>query len=138
MAGVRKELKMAYATYTDVQTRLGKTFTTTEKNTCTSLLDRAALMIDSFSTSAGKSDAIKKEVSVNMVSRVMAGSDLEIPVGATQGSMSGLGYAQSWTISNGSTGELYFSKDDKRLLGVGNAIGSHSPVEDMAGGGLTS
>jgi hypothetical protein len=73
-----------------------------------------------------------------MVSRVMAGSDLEIPVGATQGSMSGLGYAQSWTISNGSTGELYFSKDDKRLLGVGNAIGSHSPVEDMAGGGLTS
>ena len=125
---------MAYATYEDVATRMGTTFTTTEEGVCTSLLDRAALMIDSFSTSAGKSDAIKKEVSVNMVSRVMGNTATEVPIGATQGSMSGLGYAQSWTISNGSTGELYFSKDDKRLLGVGNAIGFHSPLEDMVGG----
>lgn len=123
---------MAYATYTDVQTRMGVTFSVTEQGVCTSLLGRAALMIDSFPTAAGKSADIKKEVSVNMVSRVMTTSTLDVPVGATQGSMSGLGYAQSWTISNGSTGELYFSKDDKRLLGVGNAIGSASPVEALA------
>ena len=123
---------MAYATYTDVQTRMGVTFSVTEQGVCTSLLDRAALMIDSYTTAAGKSADIKKEVSVNMVSRVMTTSTLDVPVGATQGSMSGLGYAQSWTISNGSTGELYFSKDDKRLLGVGNVIGSASPVEALA------
>jgi hypothetical protein len=122
---------MAYATYTDVETRMGVTFSITEQGVCSSLLDRAALMIDSFSAAEGKSDAIKKEVSINMVSRVMGTSSQDVPIGATQGSMSGLGYSQSWTISNGSTGELYFSKDDKRLLGVGNAIGSRSPVEDL-------
>ena len=123
---------MAYATYTDVQTRLGKTFTTTEQNTCTSLLNRAALMIDSYSAAADKSDDVKKEVSINMVSRVMADTSTDIPVGASQGSMSGLGYAQSWTIGNGgSVGELYIGKADKKLLGIGNQIGSYSPVEDL-------
>ena len=122
---------MAYATYSDVQTRMGVTFSTTEQGVCSSLLVRAALLIDSFIVAADKSAAIKKEVSINMVSRVMGTSTLDVPIGATQGSMSGLGYAQSWTISNGSTGELYFSKDDKRLLGVGNNIGSRSPVENL-------
>lgn len=125
---------MAYATYQDVAARMGTTFSTTEEGVCSSLLDRAALMIDSFGTSASKSDAVKKEVSINMVSRVMGNAGIEVPVGATQAAMSALGYSSSWTISNGATGELYFSKDDRRLLGVGNAIGSHSPLEDMSGG----
>ena len=59
------------------------------------------------------------------------GTDYDIPVGATQGSMSGLGYSQSWTISNGSTGELYLAKLEKELLGRGNAIGSYSPIEEL-------
>lgn len=123
---------MAYATYSDVETRIGRTFSTTEKNTCTSLLNRAALMIDSYSAATDKSDDVKKEVSINMVSRVMADTSTDIPVGASQGSMSGLGYAQSWTIGNGgSVGELYIGKADKKLLGIGNQIGSHSPVEDL-------
>ena len=37
--------------------------------------------------------------------------------------MSGLGYSQSWTVSNGS-GEIYISKLEKQLLGRGNSIGS--------------
>lgn len=123
---------MAYATYQDVETRVGRTFSETEQAKCTSLLDRAALMIDSFIASINASTAAKKEVSINMVSRVMTGDDIGIPVGATHGSQSGLGYAQSWTYSNGSSGELYFSKDDKRLLGVGDAIGSYSPVQELA------
>ena len=124
---------MAYATYSDVQTRMGVTFSTTDQQVCTSLLDRAALMIDSFAVASDKSEAIKKEVSVNMVSRVMGEKTTSgVPQGATQGSMSGLGYSQSWTISSGgSVGELYFSKDDKRLLGVGNQIGSYSPVQEL-------
>lgn len=68
-----------------------------------------------------------------MVLRAL-GSDNDIPMGATQGSMSGLGYSQSWTISSGgSVGELYLSKSDKMLLGGSNAIGSHSPLEDLPG-----
>ena len=123
---------MAYASYTDVQTRMGVVFTETEQSVCTSLLDRAALMIDSLSAAVNKSEAIKKEVSVNMVSRAMSNNAADIPQGATQGSMSGLGYSQSWTIgSGGSVGDLYFSKDDKRLLGVGNQIGSYSPVQEL-------
>ena len=102
---------------------MGVVFTETEQSVCTSLLDRAALMIDSLSAAVNKSEAIKKEVSVNMVSRAMSNNAADIPQGATQGSMSGLGYSQSWTIgSGGSVGDLYFSKDDKRLLGVGNQI----------------
>lgn len=126
---------MAYATFTDVQIRIGKTFSETEQDICTSLLDRAALMIDSYSAASDKSDAIKKEVSVNMVGRVMTDTSMDIPVGASQGSMSGLGYAQSWTMgTGGSVGELYFGKADRKLLGIGNQIGSYSPVEELAGG----
>lgn len=122
---------MAYATYSDVQTRLGVTFSSQEQGICTSLLGRAALMIDSYRVSENVSTDAKKEVSVNMVARVMNSSTADVPIGATQGSMSGLGYSQSWTISNGATGELYFDKNDKRLLGVGNAIGSYSPIEEL-------
>ena len=123
---------MAYATYTDVQTRMGVVFTETEQSVCTSLLSRAALMIDSLSAAADKSADIKKEVSVNMTSRAMSNNTADIPQGATQGSMSGLGYSQSWTIgSGGAVGDLYFSKDDRRLLGVGNQIGSYSPVQEL-------
>lgn len=122
---------MAYATYSDVQTRLGVTFSSQEQGICTSLLGRAALMIDSYKVSENASTEAKKEVSVNMVARVMNSSTADVPIGATQGSMSGLGYSQSWTISNGATGELYFDKNDKRLLGVGNAIGSYSPIEEL-------
>lgn len=124
---------MAYATYSDVETRVGRTFSTTEQAMCTSLLGRAALMIDSFSAATDKPDDIKKEVSVNIVSRVMGGGSSGIPIGATQGSQAGLGYSESWTISSGgAVGELYFSKDDKRLLGIGNRIGSYSPVQELA------
>ena len=50
---------MAYATYNDVEARTGRIFSPTEQATCTSLLDRAALMIDSYSAATEKSDAIK-------------------------------------------------------------------------------
>jgi hypothetical protein len=55
-------------------------------------------------------------------------------MGASQGSMSGLGYSQSWTISaGGSVGELYLGKADKQLLGYGNKIGSYSPTQELVG-----
>jgi hypothetical protein len=55
-----------------------------------------------------------------------------VPIGAQQGSMSALGYSQSWTIgSTGAAGELYLNKSDRRILGLGNSIGSYSPVEEL-------
>ena len=122
---------MAYATYEDVQARMNRTLSTDEQAVCTTLLDDAAIIIDSFNSLA--SDDVKKVVSCRMVIRALGdGNSQGVPVGATQGSMSGLGYSQSWTISSGSVGELYLARMDKTLLGRGNTIGSHSPLEDLA------
>lgn len=98
---------------------------------CSTLLDDAAVIIDAYNANA-IADA-KKIVSCNMVIRKLGdGEDSGIPIGATQGSMSGLGYSQSWSISSGSTGEMYLSKVDKKILGVSNQIGAYSPVEELA------
>lgn len=123
---------MAYATWQDVQALMLTQMSEDEQNVCTAQLERAALLIDAYNENA--SLAAKKAVSCNIVMRLLPvnGSPSDIPMGATQGSMSGLGYAQSWTISNGSVGEMYLSKSDKKLLGVGNKIGSYSPVEELA------
>lgn len=121
---------MAYATVADVQARMTRTMSAGEQTMCATLLDDAAIIIDAFNASA-TADA-KKIVSCRMVIRQMGdGDDAGVPIGATQGSMSGLGYSQSWTLSNGSTGEMYLSKMDKQLLGYGNKIGSYSPVEEL-------
>ena len=121
---------MAYATYEDVQARISRTLTEDEQSICTTLLDDAAVIIDAFNDQATVD--IKKVVSCRMVIRAMGdGDSAGVPVGATQGSMSGLGYSQSWTISSGSVGELYLAKMDKQLLGRSNKIGSYSPVEEL-------
>lgn len=123
---------MAYATYTDVQNRMSRTMDASEQSICTNLLDDAAVIIDSTGTKANAD--VKKTVSIRMVIRALGdGNECGVPIGATQGSMSGLGYSQSWTVGSGSTGELYLSKLDKQLLKVSNLIGSHSPLEDMVG-----
>lgn len=112
---------MAYATLQDVQDRMSETMTTAQQNICSKLLDDAAIVIDSFNVNA-TADA-KKLVSIRMVQRSMS-IDPDIPVGATQGSMSAMGYAQSWTMgSNTSVGELYLNRTEKKLLGYGNKIG---------------
>ena len=120
----------AYATYEDVQDRMLRTMSEDEQSVCTTLLDDAAVLIDAYNSSASADS--KKVVSCNMVIRALGNGDTDVPIGATQGSMSGLGYSQSWTVSNGSVGELYFTKDDRRLLKLANKIGSYSPVQELA------
>lgn len=128
---------MAYATYSDVQARMERTLSTSEQAICTTLLDDAAIIIDSYGSSA--SDDIKKVVSCRMVIRAIGdGESAGVPVGATQGSMSGLGYSQSWSISSGTTGELYLAKLEKQMLGKGNQIGSYSPTEELVPHGSLS
>lgn len=126
---------MAYATVEDVEARMGRELSEEESAQCETLLDDAAVIIDAFAPTGAGTD-VKCLVSCRMVIRAMGdGSDSGIPAGATQGSMSGLGYSQSWTFgaAGGSSGELYLSKIEKQLLGVGNRIGSYSPVEELVG-----
>lgn len=120
---------MAYATVDDVQTRMARQMTASERNIATALLDDAAVVIDAYALSA--SADIKKVVSCRMVIRALGNGDIDVPVGATQGSLSALGYSQSWTMGSGANAELYLSKTDKLMLGGGNRIGSYSPVEGL-------
>ena len=101
-----------------------------EQTQCAALLSEAAVIIDSYNPDAGK-DA-KRVVSCRMVRRQLGESDsgggVSFPMGSTQGTATALGYSQSWTMSGG---ELYLSKLEKKLLGVGSRIGARSPLEDL-------
>ena len=120
----------AYATVSDVQARLSWDMDQATEGVCSQLLDDAAVIIDVFASSA--SADIKKVVSCRMVMRALGdGSVSGVPMGATQGSQSALGYSQSWTISNGATGELYLAKMEKQMLKTGNSVGSYSPVQEL-------
>ena len=123
----------AYATVADVQSRLTWTMNASQQSVCSVLLDDAATIIDALVNEPDAAAA--KTVSCRMVMRALGdGSDNGVPMGATQGSMSGLGYSQSWTMGTGSTGELYVNKLEKQLLGIGDRIGSYSPVQELVGG----
>lgn len=121
----------AYATIADVQARMTRDMSTDEETVCSTLLDDAAVIIDAAAPNA--SPDAKKVVSCRMVIRALGDGGMSgVPMGATQGSMSALGYSQSWTIgSGGSTGELYLGKSERQILGVGNSIGSYSPVQEL-------
>jgi len=123
-----KAKNTAYATVDDVAAGF-RTLDDEEKSICEALLEEAAIIIDAYNNEADED--IKKLVSCRMVRRAISefGSG-SVPIGSSQGSMSALGYSQSWT-SAGTTGELYLSKLEKKLLGAGNLIGSYSPVEGL-------
>ena len=108
-----------------------RTLTDEEQARADALLEEAAVLIDAVAADA-KEDA-KRVVSCRMVRRQLGESDSEggvsFPMGATQGTATALGYTQSWTMSGGTSGELYISRTERRLLGAGNRIGAHSPLE---------
>lgn len=121
----------AYATYLDVQRRMTRTLSAAEQSVCTALLEDAAIMIDDYNAQAS-ADA-KALVSCRMVIRALGdGDSTGVPIGATQGSMGGLGYTQSWGLSSGAgAGELYIGRAEKKLLGANGVIGSYSPTEEL-------
>lgn len=122
----------AYATVDDVQDRMSRTMTEDERKLCETMLEDAGVIIDVYNIAA-PTDA-KQVVSCRMVIRAMGdGGDSDVPIGATQGSMSALSYTQSWTIgSGGGAGELYLGKLERKMLGCGDKIGSYSPVQELA------
>lgn len=120
---------MAYATIADIKGRMTRTLTAEEERICETLLDDVAIVIDNYNSSADSN--VKRLVSCRAVMRMLGdGSDAGIPVGASEGSMSALGYSQSWKIGSGSAGEIYLSKLERNLLDGGDSVGmSTSPVE---------
>ena len=120
---------MAYATVDDVAAGF-RVLDADEREMCGALLEEAAVIIDAYNENAQEDR--KKVVSCRMVRRVMGEGEnaQSLPYGATQGSISAGGYSQSWTIGSGSSGELYMEKTEKTILGVGNVIGSYSPIQE--------
>lgn len=113
---------MSYAELQDVEAGF-RVLSDEERGRCTALLSEAALIIDAYNADA---DADRKRlVSCRMVRRQLgeddSGDAVTFPMGATQGTATALGYSQSWTMSGGSTGELYLSKLEKScwVLAVG-------------------
>ena len=124
---------VAYATTEDVISGF-REMTESEQEKCPFFLFLSGAVIKAYCKNTDDIDAdILKLVSCRMVRRVLGDgeSTVGLPVGSTQGSMSALGYSQSFTISNGSVGELYLSKIEKKMLGIGDHIGMHSPLEDI-------
>lgn len=123
---------MVYATVEEVEAGF-RTLSDDEKTLCSALLAEAGIVIDAYSQDAPFER--KQLVSCRMVRRQLgedgSGDAVTFPMGATQGTATALGYSQSWTMSGGSTGELYLSKLEKKLLGVGSRLGAHSPLEDL-------
>ncbi len=121
----------AYATVTDVTDRMVRELSEKEQTVVSNLLDDAAVLIDAFNVDAPTDS--KKIVSCRMVIRAIGDGSSEIPAGATQGTISALGYSQTWTMgTNASVGQLYLDRTDKAMLGGGSKIGSYSPVEELA------
>lgn len=117
---------MGYAT-TQMVAAGFRELTADEEDRCAALLEEAGVLIDATGTTA--KDEIKALVSCRMVRRALGDSDTTIPLGATQGTISAGGYSQSWTVgASGTTGELYFGRLEKKLLGIGNAIGAGNPL----------
>lgn len=121
---------MLYAEVQDVEDGF-RALSKEEQTRCVALLSEAAVIIDHYNPDADADT--KRVVSCRMVRRPLGdGEDgVSFPMGATQGTATALGYSQSWTMGSGSSGELYLSKLEKKLLGVGSKIGARSPLEDL-------
>ena len=121
---------MLYAEVQDVEAGF-RALSKEEQTRCVALLSEAAVIIDHYNPDADADT--KRVVSCRMVRRPLGdGEDgVRFPMGATQGTATALGYSQSWTMGSGSSGELYLSKLEKKLLGVGSKIGARSPLEDL-------
>ena len=117
---------MAYASIEDVWKRKGTDISDTDY--VTALLEDAAIIIDAYNHNA--TDEAKKLVSCNMVIRTLGSREEGVPIGTTQTTTTAMVYSQTWTKANGS-GELYLTKLDKKILGVGNRIGYFNPYSDL-------
>lgn len=115
---------MTYATIEDVEAGF-RPLDADEKAVCSALMDESGIIIDATAKCAD-ADA-KRVVTCRMVRRALSAAAEGLPMGATQGSIAAGGYSQSWSNSAGGAGELYLSKQDRKLLHAGDRIGVSNP-----------
>lgn len=117
---------MAYATVEQVEAGF-RMLDADEQALAEALLEEAAIIIDA--TREDAPDERKALVSCRMVRRGLGTSGSDFPMGASQGSMTAGPFSQSWTMgASGSSGELYISKQEKKILGAGDRIGVSNPL----------
>lgn len=125
---------MAYATVADLQAGW-RTLTAPEQSRATTLLDRAASILDAqvtVVTTDTAQAALLCTVSCSMVQRAMTSTDL---FGVSQQSETAGSYSQSMTFANPS-GDLYLTKQERKLLGIGAVYATGSikvDIHDSAG-----
>ena len=110
---------MRYAEAADVAAGF-RELTVEEQERCGALLYEAGLIIDAYNADADCE--AKRLVSCRMVRRQLGAqgdSSAQFPLGSTQGTLSAMGYSQSWTMGTGSSGELYLSKLERQAAGRG-------------------
>lgn len=105
---------MAYATVDDLIARW-RTLSDDESAVASVLLDDVAVLIDSYGEPSSADAA--KAVSCSAVRRAMQASATDV-FGVSQASMTAGSYQQQWTYANPS-GDLYLTKQEKRMLGLG-------------------
>ena len=114
---------MAYATVNDLEARW-RTLTDSERAVAQALLDDAAVLVDSYGADVDADAA--RAVTCSMVRRAMNPMTGDL-FGVSQASMSAGGYQQQMTYSNPS-GELYLTKQERRMLGFGGGrLGTARP-----------
>lgn len=114
----------AYATPEDVAAGF-RELSDAETAKCNALIVEAAVMIDAVAPGA---DCDRKRLVTCRMVRRQLGSGDDMPIGATQSTVSALGYSQTFGFGSGaSAGEMYLGKAEKMLLGVGNKIGASNP-----------
>jgi len=119
---------MIYASVKLVEAGFRK-LTTEEEAVCEALLEEAGQIIDAYNPRASREQ--KAVVSCRIIRRAFGTGTDSVPIGSTQGTMTAGPYTQSWTMSGGSTGELYLGRTEKKLLGIGNAIGVANPLLEV-------
>lgn len=110
---------MAYAEVSDIETRLGRTFTAEETPNIQALLDGASAVLNKLVNVTGDTEqnALLKFVCTNMVSRMVSSSSGFDALGASQASITAGAYTQSYSFST-PYGDMYLTKLEKRLLGI--------------------
>lgn len=105
----------AFAAYTDLEARW-RPLSATEQATATTLLEDASVIIRAEAPGADDLDSdITKFVACGMVKRAMIASGTE---GVGQDNLTAGPFSQQRSYAN-PMGNLYLTKQDKRLLGIG-------------------
>lgn len=125
---------MAYAEVSDLESRWRELTDDEAARTEVLLGDASAMLAASVTVDDADEQqaALLKIVTCNMVQRAMStGGDM---YGVTQQSMTAVGFTQQFSYAN-PTGDLYITKAERRMLGIGGKIGVAVPSYGILDGG---